>query len=64
LGEHGAGGGESEIGDQVLSQQPHRDCIEQQHPLAGKPDHPAFRVQLQQLLVIKIADAHHPCPSV
>ena len=58
LGEHGAGGGEAEVLDEVLSQQAHRHRVEQQRALPGEADHAALRVQLQQLLVIQIVGAH------
>ena len=58
LGEHGAGGGEAEVLDEVLAQQAHRHRVEQQRALPGEADHAAFRVQLQQLLVVQIVRAH------
>ena len=64
LGEHGARGGEAEVLDQVLAQESHRHRVEEQRALPGEADHAAFRVQLQQLLVIQIVGAHRlPSPS-
>ena len=58
LGEHGARGGEAEVLDQVLAQQPHRHRVEQERALPGEADHAALRVQLQQLFVVQIVRAH------
>ena len=63
LGEHGAGGGEAEVLDQVLAQEPHRHRVEEERALAGEADHASLRVQLQQLLVIQIVGAHRPSLS-
>ena len=63
LGEHGAGGGQAEVLDQVLAQKSHRHGVEKQRALSGEADHAALGVQLQQLLVIQIVGAHrclHP----
>ena len=47
LGEHGAGGGQAEVLDEVLAQEPHRHRVEQERALSGEADHAAFRVQLR-----------------
>ena len=43
LREHGAGGGEAEVLDQVLAQQAHRHRVEQQRALPGEADHAPLR---------------------
>jgi hypothetical protein len=58
LGEHGAGGGEAEVLDEVLSQQPHRHRVEKERTLSGEADHASLRIELQQFLVIQIFGAH------
>ena len=63
LREHGAGGGQAEVLDEVLSQEPHRDRVEQQRALSREADHAAFGVELEKLFVIEIVGAHqrgHP----
>ena len=58
LGEHGAGGSEAEVLDEVLSQEPHRHRVKKERTLSGEADHTSLRIQLQQLLVIQIVGAH------
>ena len=58
LGEHGAGGGEAEVLDEVLAQEPHRHRVEEERALPGEADHAALRIQLQQLLVVQVVGAH------
>jgi hypothetical protein len=47
LGEHGAGGSEAEVLDEVLPQEPHRHRVEKERTLSGEADHASLRVQLQ-----------------
>ena len=53
-----AGGGQAEVLDEVLPQEPHRDRVEQERPLPGEADDAALRVQLEQLLVVQVLGAH------
>jgi hypothetical protein len=63
LGEHRARGGQAEVFHEVLPQEPHGYCIEEESALSGEPDDASLRVQLQELLVMKIFDAHRMPPS-
>jgi len=58
LGEHGAGGREAEILDEILSQEPHGHRVKQERALPGKAERASLRIQLQKLPVIQIFDAH------
>jgi hypothetical protein len=58
LGEHGAGSGQAKVLDEILSQDPHGHGVDQERSLAGKTDDTPLRVQLQQLVVMQIFDAH------
>src|SRR5690606_39163627 len=60
LGEHGAGGREAEVLYEVLSQEPHGDRVDEERALSGEPDHASVGVELQELLVVQIVDAHLP----
>jgi hypothetical protein len=63
LREHRTRRGEAEILDQVLPEQAHRDGVEQERALAGEPDDAAFRIQLQQLVMVQVLGAHPLAPS-
>src|SRR4030095_5285687 len=63
LGEHGAGGSEAEVPDEVLSQESHRHGIEKERTLSGEADHASLRVELEELLMIQIIDAPRPSLS-
>ncbi len=58
LREHGARRGQPEVLDQVLPQEPHRDRVEQERALSREANDPAFRVELEELLVIQVRCAH------
>jgi hypothetical protein len=52
LGEHRTGGGQAEVLDEILPQEPHRDRVEQERALLGEPNDASLRVELQELLVM------------
>ena len=58
LREHGAGGRHAEVFDEVLSEEPHRDRVEQESALSREADHAAFGVELEKLFVVEIVGAH------
>jgi len=58
LGEYGARGRDPEILHEILTQESHRDRVEQQRALTCKADHAAVRVQFQEFLVVQIIRAH------
>jgi len=62
LDEHRAGGRRAEVLYEVLPQQAHRDGVEQQGSLPGEPDHTGVGIELQQLFVIEVFDAHGEAP--
>ena len=63
LGEHRARRGDAEVLDQILSEQAHRDRVEQERALPREADQTALGVQLQQLLMIQIVGAHLVVPA-
>jgi len=58
LGEHDSGGREAEVIDELLSQEPHRHCVEKERTLSGEADDAPLRVELEQLLMVEINGAH------
>jgi len=63
LGQDGAGGGEAEVLDQVLSQEPHGHRVDEERALPGEADQPGVRIELQQLLVVQLVGAHRDLPT-
>src|ERR1035437_3780071 len=63
LGEYGTGGIHAKVLDEILAQKPHRNRIEQQRSLSGEADYASFRIQFQQLFMIKISRSHRPTLS-
>ena len=58
LGEHRASRDQAEVLDEILPQQAHGHGVEQKRSLASKPNRAALRVQLQELVVVQIFNAH------
>ena len=54
LREDGARRREAKIFDEVLSQESHRNGVEQERALAGEADDASFGIELQKLVVIEI----------
>ncbi|MDP3235510.1 MAG: hypothetical protein Q8N26_22190 [Myxococcales bacterium] len=52
LGQHGAGRGGPEAVDEVLAQQPHRDGVDEQRPLASELNEAFGGVELEELVVV------------
>lgn len=54
LGQEGSGGREAEVLDELLSQETHRDGVDEERALPGEPDDASVWIELQKLLVIQI----------
>jgi hypothetical protein len=63
LGQHGSRGGQAEVVDEILPQDPHGHGVEQKGALPGESDQASVRVQFQELLVMQILGAHRTPPS-
>jgi hypothetical protein len=52
LGQDGSGSGEAKVLDQVLSENPHRNDVEQDSPLPSKTNDSGFGVEFEQFFMI------------
>jgi hypothetical protein len=62
-GQHRSRGGQAEVVDEILPQDPHGHGVEQERALPGETDDASGRVQFQELLVMQILGAHRTPPS-
>jgi hypothetical protein len=64
LGQYCSSRGQAEVVNEILPQDPHGHRVEQERALPGESDQATLWIQLQELAVMQILNAHRPPPSI